>query len=249
MPFKTKLAELGFELGDNALQEAFARFKKLADKKKEIFEDDLIALVEDEVIRANETVQFVSLQVQAGTAGPQVAEIVLIVDGQEQQAKVEGNGPVDAIFKGHPQKSTRMNRRGFCSIRFTPSQVARDAQAEVTVRLEEDGRTVNGQGADADTLVASARAYVNALNKLLVKRSSVTPAARQHRRRRAGKGGNALKSIFDQSKNVLEHRGRQTPGIGVVARAVITVDQLHPAQGHAERRGRIYVRSSSRRMS
>ncbi len=172
--FRKKLEELGFELGDNALQEAFARFKTLADKKKEIFEDDLIALVEDEVIRENEIVKFVSLQVQAGSKGPQVAEMVLSINGEEQQAKVEGDGPVDAIFKAvreiYPHPDAHLKLYNVHAITG-----GTDAQAEVTVRLEEDGRTVNGQGADADTLVASARAYVNALNKLLIKREKLNP--------------------------------------------------------------------------
>ncbi len=172
--FRKKLEELGFELGDNALQEAFNRFKILADKKKEIFEDDLIALVEDEAIRENETVRFVSLQVVAGSKGPQTAEMVLRVNGEEQETKVEGNGPVDAIFKAiraicpHPDAHLKLYQ-------VHAVTGGTDAQAEVTVRLEENGKTVNGQGADSDTLVASARAYVNALNKLLVKRHSQNP--------------------------------------------------------------------------
>ena len=174
--FKTKLSELGFDLGDNALQEAFARFKKLADKKKEIFEDDLIAIVEDEVLRENEYVQFVSLQVQAGSKGPQVAELVLMIDGEEKETRVEGNGPVDAIFKAirelvdHPDAQLKLYQ-------VHAITGGTDAQAEVTVRLEENGKTVNGQGSDEDTLVASARAYINALNKLFVKRSSINPQA------------------------------------------------------------------------
>src|SRR5690606_30104695 len=136
-------------------QEAFARFKSLADKKKQIFEDDLIALVEDEALRGSEHVKFVSLQVQAGSKGPQVAELVLNVDGKEQKAKVEGNGPVDAIFKAIrkivPHKDAKLQLYQVHAITG-----GTDAQAEVTVRLEEKGRTVNGQGADTDTLVASA---------------------------------------------------------------------------------------------
>ena len=179
--FKVKLEELGFELGDNALQEAFARFKALADKKKEIFEDDLIALVEDEVIRHNEAVQFVSMQIQAGTTGPQTADMCLIVDGEEKCAKVEGNGPVDAIFRAireiYPHTQARLKLYNVHAITG-----GIDAQAEVTVRLEEEGRTVNGQGADADTLVASARAYVNALNKLLIRREKQVDAQAEVRR-------------------------------------------------------------------
>ena len=174
--FKSKLKELGFELGDNAMQEAFTRFKTLADKKKEIFDEDLYALVEDEVVRENEVVRFVSLQVVAGSKGPQTAELVLRVDGKECETKVEGNGPVDAIFKAireiYPHPDARLQLYNVHAVTG-----GTDAQAEVTVRLEENGKTVNGQGADTDTLVASARAYVNALNKLMVKRHSQNPQA------------------------------------------------------------------------
>ncbi len=172
--FRTKLEELGFELGDNALQEAFARFKILADKKKEIFEDDLIALVEDEALRNNEVVKFVSLQIVAGTKGPQTAEMVLSIDGEEKSTKVEGNGSVDAVFKAvralYPHEDAYLKLYQVHAITG-----GTDAQAEVTVRLEENGRTVNGQGADADTIVASARAYVNAVNKMILKREKINP--------------------------------------------------------------------------
>ncbi|MCB1532201.1 MAG: 2-isopropylmalate synthase [Alphaproteobacteria bacterium] len=172
--FRKKLEELGFDLGDNALQEAFDRFKRLADKKKEIYEDDLIALVEDEVVRHNETLRFISLQVIAGTTGPQTAELCLNVEGEEKCVKVEGKGPVDAIFKAvraiYPHEEAHLKLYQVHAITG-----GTDAQAEVTVRLEENGKTVNGQGADADTLVASARAYVNAVNKLLLKRQQKNP--------------------------------------------------------------------------
>lgn len=172
--FRKKLEELGFQLGDNALQEAFDRFKALADKKKEIFEDDLIALIEDEVAREHESIRFISLHIQAGTTGPQVADLVLRVDGEEKQSKIEGNGPIDAIFKAirdivpHEDASLQLYQ-------VHAITGGTDAQAEVTVRLEENGKTVNGQGADADTLVASARAYIHALNKLMTKRQSFNP--------------------------------------------------------------------------
>ncbi len=172
--FKSKLAEMGFDLGDNAFQDAFTRFKNLADRKKEIFEDDLIALIEDEVIRKNETVRFVSLQIQAGSVGPQIADLCVTVNGAQACAKVEGNGPVDAIFKAirkiMPHEGTRLQLYQVHAVTG-----GTDAQAEVTVRLEEGGKTVNGTGADTDTLVASARAYINALNKLLLKRESKNP--------------------------------------------------------------------------
>ncbi len=172
--FREKLKELGFELGDNALNDAFARFKNLADRKKEVFEDDLIALVEDEIISENDAIQFVSLQISAGTSGPQIADMCLSIDGVEHCASVKGNGSVDAIFKAvreiqpHPDAKLQLYQ-------VHAVTGGTDAQAEVTVRLEENGRTINGSGADADTLVASARAYVHALNKLMIKRTSLNP--------------------------------------------------------------------------
>lgn len=172
--FKNKLKELGYELGDNALEDSFKRFKDLADRKKEIFEEDIITLVDDEAVRDNAAIRFVSLQIQSGTNGPQTADMVLNVNGEEKQAKVEGNGSVDAIFKAiraiypHPEAHLKLYQ-------VHAVTGGTDAQAEVTIRLEEDGRTVNGQGADADTLVASARGYVNALNKLITKRQRSDP--------------------------------------------------------------------------
>lgn len=172
--FRSKLEELGFDLGENALNDAFARFKKLADNKREIFEDDLIALVEDEMVQASEAIKFVSLQVQAGTSGPQVATLVLKIGDQHIPATANGNGPVDAIFKAireiHPHPDAKLKLYQVHAVTG-----GTDAQAEVTVRLEENGKVVNGTGADADTLVASARAYVHALNKLMTKRASVNP--------------------------------------------------------------------------
>jgi 2-isopropylmalate synthase len=171
---KEKLKELGYELGDNAFQDLFARFKRLADQKKELSDADIVALIEDEVATEHDAIQFVSLQVQAGTTGPQIADMVLSVDGHEKQARVEGNGPVDAIFKAIrqicPHETAHLQLYQVHAVTG-----GTDAQAEVTVRLEEDGKTVNGQGADADTLVASARAYVHALNKLMTKRLKTKP--------------------------------------------------------------------------
>lgn len=172
--FRKKLEELGFELGDNALKEAFARFKILADKKKHVFEEDLIALVEDEVVRDHEFMKFVSLHVIAGTSGPQTADLCVILEGEERCAKAEGNGPVDAIFKAvreivpHPDATLQLYQ-------VHAITGGTDAQAEVTVRLEEKGKTVSGQGTDADTLVASCRAYIHALNKLMTKRNKMNP--------------------------------------------------------------------------
>ena len=155
--FKAKLEELGFELGDNAFEEAFKRFKDLGDRKKDIFEDDLIALVEDEAKREHEAIKFVALQVQAGSQGPQIAQLVLEIDGQEHRDTAKGNGPVDAIFKAirtlQPHPDARLMLYKVHAVTG-----GTDAQAEVTVKLDENGMTVNGHGTDADTLVASARA-------------------------------------------------------------------------------------------
>ncbi len=173
--FREKLRELGFELGDNAVEDAFRRFKDLADKKKQIFEEDIVALVDDEVIRHNDRVKFVSLHVICGSTGPQQATLELDVDGDVRKAEATGDGPVDATFNAI--KDLFEHRAKLLLYQVQAVTEGTDAQAKVTVRLGESGRTVNGQGADTDTLVASAKAYVNALNKLLVKREKTAPAA------------------------------------------------------------------------
>jgi len=173
--FKMKLRELGFDLGDNAVNDAFRRFKDLADRKKEIFDEDLVALVDDEVLRGHDRVKFVSLQVIAGSKGPQTAELELELDGVMKHAKVTGNGPIDASFNAIKAIVPHTARLQLFQVHAVTAGT--DAQAEVTVRLEENGKTVNGQGADPDTLVASTRAYIHALNKLLTKRAKTAPAA------------------------------------------------------------------------
>jgi 2-isopropylmalate synthase len=173
--FKSKLKELGFELGDNAVEEAFRRFKDLADKKKDVFDEDIVALVDDQVVRSNEHIRFVSLQVIAGSKGPQQADLELEIDGVVKQTRATGDGPVDATFKAIRQLYPHEARLQLFQVNAVTAGT--DAQAEVTVRLEENGKTVNGQGADTDTLVASCKAYLHALNKLLTKRQKTAPAA------------------------------------------------------------------------
>jgi len=173
--FKSKLKELGFELGDNAIEEAFRRFKDLADKKKDVFDEDIVALVDDEVVRSNEHIRFVSLQVICGSKGPQQADLELEIDGVVKQTRALGDGPVDATFKAIRQLFPHEARLQLFQVQAVTAGT--DAQAEVTVRLEENGKTVNGQGADTDTLVASCKAYLHALNKLLTKRQKTAPAA------------------------------------------------------------------------
>ncbi|WP_119460170.1 2-isopropylmalate synthase [Rhodospirillaceae bacterium SYSU D60014] len=173
--FKEKLKELGFDLGDNAVEEAFRRFKDLADKKKDVFDEDIVALVDDEVGRSNDRIRFVSLQVIAGSRGPQKAELELQIDGAVHTTTAIGAGPVDATFNAIKQLFPHEVRLQLYQVHAVTAGT--DAQAEVTVRLEENGKTVNGQGADTDTLVASCRAYIHALNKLLTKRQKTAPAA------------------------------------------------------------------------
>ncbi len=174
--FREKLKELGYDnLGDNAVRDAFQRFKDLADKKKELFDEDLVALVDDTIQHETDRVRFVSLQVRAGSKGPQEADLELEVDGEIMSTTARGNGPVDATFNAIGALFPHEAKLQLYQVHAVTGGT--DAQAEVTVRLEENGKTVNGQGADADTLVASARAYLHALNKMLVKREKTAPAA------------------------------------------------------------------------
>jgi 2-isopropylmalate synthase len=173
--FKKKLEELGYELGENALNDAFVRFKALADKKKEVFDEDIVALVDDEIQNADQRVRFVSLYVQCGSKIKPTAELELEVDGVKKSAVSMGDGPVDATFKAIRAICPHEAELPLFQIHAVTEGT--DAQAEVTVRLEENGKTVNGQASDTDTLVASARAYIAALNKLLTKREKTAPAA------------------------------------------------------------------------
>jgi 2-isopropylmalate synthase len=169
--FREKLKELGFELGDNAFEDTFRRFKALADRKKHVFDEDIEALVEDEVATAAETIRIVALTVIAGTAGPQKATLTLDVNGTEVTKEATGNGPVDAIFNAIHAIVPHTARLSLYQVHAVTEGT--DAQAEVSVRLEEDGKSVTARGADPDTLVASARAYISAINKLSAKRARI----------------------------------------------------------------------------
>lgn len=162
--FKDKLGELGIRLGDNALEDAFVRFKALADKKKEVFDEDILALVDTD--GAQDRVAFESLQVECGSEGPQMARLALKIDGHVRTMKKEGAGPIDAIFKAIKALMVDAGEPELKLYQVQGITKGTDAQAEVMVRLEQDGRMVTGHGADVDTLVASAKAYVSALNKL-----------------------------------------------------------------------------------
>ena len=173
--FRDKLKTLGYAIGDNQLNDAFRRFKDLADRKKIVYDEDIVALVDDEVMRDHQRIRFVSLDLHAGSKAPPRAVLELEVDGVVQRAESSGDGPVDATFKAiHAIFPHEANLVLFSVGAVTEGT---DAQAKTTVRLEENGKMVDGQGADTDTIVASARAYVHALNKLLVKRDRTEPAA------------------------------------------------------------------------
>ena len=174
--FREKLKELGYgEVGDNTIQQVFARFKDLADKKKEVFDEDIVALLDETVAETSERIRVVSLGIQCGSKGPQRAELTLEIDGKTVETTATGNGPVDATFNAIKALFPHEAKLQLYQVHAVTQGT--DAQAEVTVRLEENGRTVNGQGSDIDTLVASARAYVHGLNKLLTKRQKTAPAA------------------------------------------------------------------------
>lgn len=164
---RSKLEELGFELGDNQLKDVFVRFKALADRKKEIYDDDLIALIRSSDPE-DERIKIEKLAVRCGTEGPQVADLVLEIDGERQMTTQTGDGPVDATFNA--VKALFAHNATLQLYQVHAVTEGTDAQATVTVRMEEDGRIVTGQSADTDTVVASAKAYVHALNRLLVRR-------------------------------------------------------------------------------
>ncbi|MBO6949824.1 MAG: 2-isopropylmalate synthase [Rhodospirillales bacterium] len=174
--FKEKARDLGYDLGDNALQSAFKRFKDLADLKKEVFDEDIIALIDDQGSGVEEALSLVSLEVNCGTVHtPPKAAMTMRILGDEKSCDATGDGPVDAAFNCIKTLFPHNARLQLYQVHAVTEGT--DAQAEVSVRLEEDGRTVNGMAADTDTLVASCRAYIMALNKLLVKRQKTAPEA------------------------------------------------------------------------
>ena len=165
--FKTRMKELGvnFEVEEN-LNDAFARFKDLADKKHEIFDEDLQSLVTEADLEAeNEHMHLVTLKVCSETGETPVAQLTLRVNGDEKHASSPGSGPVDASFKALEVIVNSGAQLQLYSVNNITTGT--DSQGEVTVRLEKGGRIVNGQGADTDIVIASAKAYINALNKIL----------------------------------------------------------------------------------
>jgi 2-isopropylmalate synthase len=165
---RSKLKDLGIDLADNQLNDVFVRFKELADRKKEVYDDDLIALVRVGEDAENDRLQLKHLRVVCGTEGPQTADMTMSIDGQEVSTTATGDGPVDAAFNA--VKKLFSHRAVLQLYQVHAVTEGTDAQATVSVRMEEDGRIVTGQSADTDTVVASVKAYIHALNRLLVRR-------------------------------------------------------------------------------
>ena len=168
---RSKLEELGYKLGDNQLKDVFVRFKELADRKKEIYDDDLIALMRAGEDAENDRLVLKSLRVTCGTDGPQEAVMTLSIEGQEVSTNATGDGPVDATFNAVKALYAHTARLQLYQVHAVTEGT--DAQATVSVRMEEDGNISTGESADTDTVVASARAYLNALNRLLVRRDRI----------------------------------------------------------------------------
>ena len=167
--FKDKLTSLGYaDLTDDIIENAFGKFKVLADKKKHIYDEDIFALVDDSLIKEDNVINLKSLKVFAGTGEPQRAEMTLEIHGEIKKASETGDGPVDAIFKSIKKLYPHEVNLQLYQVHAVTEGT--DAQATVSVRIEEEGKTTVGQAADTDTLVASANAYINALNKMIIKR-------------------------------------------------------------------------------
>ena len=171
---RSKLKELGFDLADNQLNDVFVRFKALADRKKEVYDEDLIALVADEATSDdNDHIQVKRLRVVCGTEGPREAELTLVIGGVETATDATGDGPVDAAFNAVNMLYAHHAKLQLYQVHAVTEGT--DAQATVSVRLEEDGRIATGTSADTDTVVASVKAYVHALNRLIQRRQKTAP--------------------------------------------------------------------------
>ena len=163
--FRSKLADLGIALADNQFQDVFERFKALADRKKHVYDEDIEALVDENIATAHDRIRLVSLSVIAGTRGPQRATMKLAIDGRAAVTEeADGNGPVDAVFNAI--KALVPHEADLELYQVHAVTEGTDAQAEVSVRLKAGERSITARGADPDTLVASAKAYLSALNKL-----------------------------------------------------------------------------------
>ncbi|MBM4322165.1 MAG: 2-isopropylmalate synthase [Deltaproteobacteria bacterium] len=169
--FRERLRDLGYRLSEQDLERAFSRFKQLADKKREIFDEDIESIVVEEILRMPHRFKLIYINVVAGNVTVPTATVQMEVDGRLMQEAGFGDGPVDATFK----TITKITRTKAKLLQFAINAITSgtEAQGEVTVRLEEKGQTVIGQGADTDVIVASAKAYINALNKIEFKKQKL----------------------------------------------------------------------------
>ena len=171
--FKEKLVSLGYpDFSEDRIDAAFKKFKDLADKKKHVFDEDIAVLIDDDFMKDNNIIKLISLDVSAGTKG-QKATLELDVSGKVSKTQQSGDGPVDSIFKCIKEIFPHDVNLQLYQVHAVTEGT--DAQATVSVRIEEKGKISVGQAADTDTLVASAKAYINALNKLILKRKRTAP--------------------------------------------------------------------------
>ncbi len=169
--FRNKLEEMGYKLSANQLEDAFTRFKDLADRKKDVYDEDIEALVDENLATAHDRIKLVSLSIVAGTRGPQRATMKLDIEGKVYTEEVEGNGPIDATFNAIKALVPHNAKLELYQVHAVTEGT--DAQADVSVRLGDGEHSVTARGADPDTLVASARAYLSALNKLIARGSRI----------------------------------------------------------------------------
>ena len=171
---RAKLSDLGYELGDNQLKDVFVRFKELADRKKEVYDDDLVALMQDSAANTgSDFLQVKKLRVVCGGGEPAMATLTMVVGDAERTETRQGDGPVDAAFNA---VDAMFDHEGVLQLYQVHAVTeGTDAQATVSVRMEEAGRIATGQSADTDTILASVKAYVGALNRLKVRREKTAP--------------------------------------------------------------------------
>ncbi|MGH7231193.1 MAG: 2-isopropylmalate synthase [Nitrospiraceae bacterium] len=162
--FRQRLEELGYRLSDEEINHAFDRFKRLADQKKEIYAEDLEVIISDEIAKISERFLLKSLHTESGTHQAPTAVVELEIDGQVMKRTGTGDGPVDAAYRTIAAMTETKSRLLSYAVKAITGGT--DAQGEVSVRLEEGGKTASGHGADTDVIIASAQAYLNALNKL-----------------------------------------------------------------------------------
>ncbi|MEZ0223911.1 MAG: 2-isopropylmalate synthase [Alphaproteobacteria bacterium] len=177
--FRNKLQILGLNLSDDDLNAAFERFKDYADRKKKVSDDDLLVIATSKDGMPKERVRFVSLGIKSGSYGPQEAELELEFDGEVKKAKANGKGPVDACFKAM-RVIVRHDDAVLANYELKALTSGSDAKGEVSIKLSEHGHAYTGTGVDTDVIVASCRAYIDALNRMLAGRNVVPVKAKAH---------------------------------------------------------------------